>query len=146
MKAVACFFFFTIWSFVLCDFQWSNFLWPVLSRKLSMYSSWVELGSAVGSAGVSTGIFWRVNQLSTDLWNSWKSSYCSVVFQSKDAVMSETDGWFGKSFIMTVVRAVIGLVGSTGSGGGMAEGVWRRVFWGHWRKQSFRELSCSVVS
>ena len=115
----------------------------VLPRKLSMYSSRVELGSTVGSSGVSIGIFWKVNQLFTDLQNNWKSSYCSMVFQSKDGVMSDIDGWFSRSFTITAVRAAIG---SAGSRGGMAEGVQRRLFWGHWRKQSLRELSCSVVS
>ena len=101
----------------------------------------VELGSAVGSSSVFAGIFWRVNQLSTDLQNSWKSSYCSMVFQSKDGVTSEIDGWFRRSFMSVAVRAAIG---SVGSGGGMAEGMQWRVFWDHWRKQSLRELSCSI--
>ena len=59
MKAEACFFFFEISSAVPVGFQWSNFLQPVLSRKLSTYSSQVELGSASGPAPgtVSTGIF-----------------------------------------------------------------------------------------
>ena len=120
MKAVACFFFFAISSAVPVGFQRSNFLWPVLPRKLCTYSSQVELGSTVGFSGVSTGMFCRVNQLSTDLRNSWKSSYCSVVFQSKDGVTSDIDGWFGRSFTIAAVRAAIG---SVGSGGGMAEGV-----------------------
>ena len=80
----------------------------------------LELGSTVGSSGVSAEMFCRVNQLSTDLQNSWKSSYCSVVFQSKDGVTSDIDGWFGRSFAIAAVRAAIG---SVGSGGGMAEGV-----------------------
>ena len=79
----------------------------------------MELGSAVGSSGVTTGMFYKVNQLSTDLRNSWKSSYCSMVFQSKDGVTSNIDGWFGRSFAIVAVRAAIG---SAGSGGGMAEG------------------------
>ena len=48
MKAEACFFIFEISSAVLLGFQWSNFLLPVLPRKLSTYSSQVELGSASG--------------------------------------------------------------------------------------------------
>ena len=120
MKAEARFFFLAISSAVPVGFQWSNFLQPVLPRKLSMYSRRVELGSVVGSSGVSAGMFCRVNQLSTDLQNSWKSSYCSVVFQSKDGVMSNIDGWFSSSFASAAVRAAIG---SAGSSGGMAEGV-----------------------
>ena len=120
MKAEARFFFLAISSAVPVGFQRSNFLRPVLPRKLSTYSRRVELGSAVGSSGVSAGMFCRVNQLSTDLRNSWKSSYCSVVFQSKDGVTSDIDGWFGSSFASAAVRAAIG---SAGSGGGMAEGV-----------------------
>ena len=85
-----------------------------------MYSRRVELGSAVGSSGVSAGMFCRVNQLSTDLRNSWKSSYCSVVSQSKDGVTSDINGRFGSSFAIAAVRAAIG---SAGSGGGMADGV-----------------------
>ena len=109
MKAEARFFFLAISSAVPVGFQRSNFLRPVLPRKLSTYSRRVELGSAVGSSGVSAGMFCRVNQLSTDLRNSWKSSYCSVVFQSKDGVTSEIDGWFGSSFASAAVRAAIGL-------------------------------------
>ena len=67
MKAEAHFFFLAISLAVPVGFERSNFLQPVLPRKLSMYSSQVELGSAVGSSGVSTGMFCRVNQLSTDL-------------------------------------------------------------------------------
>ena len=113
MKAEACFFFFEISSAVPVSFQQSNFLQPVLPRKLSTYSSQVELGSASGLApgAVSAGIFWRVNQLSTDLQNSWKSSYCSMVFQLKDGVTSKMDGWFGRSFASTAVRAAIGSAG-----------------------------------
>ena len=43
-----------------------------------------------------------------------------MVFQSKDGVTSDIDGWFGSSFASAAVRAAIG---SAGSGGGMAEGV-----------------------
>ena len=59
MKAEACFFFFEISSAVPVGFQWSNFLRPVLPRKLSMYSSQVKLGSvsALAPGAVSTGIF-----------------------------------------------------------------------------------------
>ena len=59
MKAEACFFFLEISTAVPVSFQWSNFQWPVLPRKLSTYSSQVELGSASGRApgAVSTGIF-----------------------------------------------------------------------------------------
>ena len=59
MKAEACLFFLEISSAVLAGFQWSNFLWPVLPRKLSTYSSQVELGSTLGPApgAVSAGIF-----------------------------------------------------------------------------------------
>ena len=67
----------------------------------------------------------RVNQLSTDLQNSWKSSYCSIVFQSKDGVTSEMDGWFGRSFVSAAVRAAIG---SAGSGAAMAGCDQRRTF------------------
>ena len=143
MKAEACFFFFKISSAVLVGFQWTNFLQLVLPRKLSTYSSQVELHSTSGLApgAVSAGIFWRVNQLSTDLWNSWKSSYCSMVFQSKDGVTSEINGWFRRSIVSAAVRAAIG---SAGSGAAMAGCDQRRVFWGHWRKQSLRNLSYSV--
>ena len=143
MKAEACFFFFEISSAVPVGFQWSNFPQPVLPRKLSTYSSRAELGSTSGLApgAVSAGIFWRVNQLSTNLQNSWKSSYCSMMFQSKDGVMSKIDGWFRRSFASAVVRAAIG---SAGSGAAMAGCDQRRVFWGHWRKQSLRNLPCSV--
>ena len=59
MKAEACFFFFEISSAVPVGFQWSNFLRPVLPRKLSTYSSRVKLGSTSGPApgAVSAGIF-----------------------------------------------------------------------------------------
>ena len=43
-----------------------------------------------------------------------------MVFQSKDGVTSDIDGWFSRSFAIAAVRAAIG---SAGSGGGMAEGV-----------------------
>ena len=43
-----------------------------------------------------------------------------MVFQSKDGVTSDIDGWFGRSFASAAVRAAIG---SARSGGGMAEGV-----------------------
>ena len=43
-----------------------------------------------------------------------------MVFQSKDGVTSNIDGWFSRSFAIAAVRAAIG---SAGSGGGMAEGV-----------------------
>ena len=43
-----------------------------------------------------------------------------MVFQLKDGVTSDIDGWFGRSFVSAAVRAAIG---SVGSGGGMAEGV-----------------------
>ena len=43
-----------------------------------------------------------------------------MVFQSKDGVTSDIDGWFGSSFASAAVRAAIG---SAGSRGGMAEGV-----------------------
>ena len=43
-----------------------------------------------------------------------------MVFQSKDGVTSDIDGWFGSSFASAAVRAAIG---SARSGGGMAEGV-----------------------
>ena len=35
-----------------------------------------------------------------------------MVFQSKDGVTSEIDGWFGRSFVSAAVRAAIGSVGS----------------------------------
>ena len=94
----------------------------------------------MGSSGVSAGMFCRVNQLSTDLQNSWKSSYCSVVFQSKDGVTSDINGWFGRSFAIAAVRAAIG---SVGSGGGMAEGAQEECFEATEGK-SLRELSCSI--
>ena len=127
MKAEACLFCFEISSAVPVGFQQSNFLWPVLPRKLSTYSSQGKLGSTSGPApgAVSAGIFWRVNQLSTDLQNSWKSSYCSMVFQFKYGVMSEIDGWFGRSFMSTAVRASIR---SAGSGAAMAGCDQRRAF------------------
>ena len=87
MKAEACFIF-EILSAVPVGFQQSNFLQPVLP---STYSSQVELGSASGPA--------------------------PGVFQSKDGVMSEIDGWFRRSFVSAVVRAAIG---SAGSGAAMA--------------------------
>ena len=43
-----------------------------------------------------------------------------MVFQSKDGVTSDIDGWLGRSFASAAVKAAIG---SAGSGGGMAEGV-----------------------
>ena len=48
-----------------------------------------------------------------------------VSFQSKDGVMSEIDGWFGRSFMSAAVRAAIG---SAGSGAAMAGCDQRRVF------------------
>ena len=42
-----------------------------------------------------------------------------MVFQSKDGVMSNSHGWFRRSFEIAAVRAVIG---SVRSGGGIAEG------------------------
>ena len=55
MKAEACIFFFEILSAVPVGFQQSNFLWPVLPRTLSTYSSQVELGPA--PRAVSAEIF-----------------------------------------------------------------------------------------
>ena len=59
MKAEAQFFIFEISSAVLVGFQQSNFLQPVLPRKLSTYSSQVELGStsALAPWALSAGIF-----------------------------------------------------------------------------------------
>ena len=51
-----------------------------------------------------------------------------MVFQSKDGVTSEIDGWFGRSFVSAAVRAVIGSAGSAGSGAAMAGCDQRRAF------------------
>ena len=48
-----------------------------------------------------------------------------MVFQSKDGVTSDIDGWFSRSFAIAAVRAAIG---SAGSRGGIAEGVQEECF------------------
>ena len=48
-----------------------------------------------------------------------------VLFQPKDGVTSEIDGWFGRSFASAAVRAAIG---SAGSGAAMAGCDQRRAF------------------
>ena len=48
-----------------------------------------------------------------------------MVFQLKDGVMSDINGWFGRSFAIAAVRTAIG---SAGSGGGMAKGVQEEFF------------------
>ena len=64
-----------------------------------------------------------------------------MVFQSKDGVTSEIDGWFRRSFMSAAVRAAIG---SVGSGAAMAGCNQRRVFWGP-LKETVPSEGCNVV-
>ena len=57
------------------------------------------------SGVVSALIGCRVNQLLTDLINNWKSSYCSVGFQSNVAVMSVVEGFDDRDFRAAVIAA-----------------------------------------
>ena len=142
---------FLLWNLISCASRLPMVKLPVASvaQEIEHIFQLSQVGFCIGSS--SWGCFcWNILKGEPTFhwfaWNSWKSSYCSVAFQSKDLVTSEIDGWFGRSFVSATVRAAIGSAGSAGSGAAMAGCDKRRAFWGHWRKQSLRELQCSVVS
>ena len=82
-------------------FHWSCFHWPVVPRKLSRYSSLVP------SSG-SSFIPWRQYQLSIDLQKRWKSSNCSVVYQSNVGGFSASVGAPGLRTFKASAMAVSG--------------------------------------
>ena len=80
--------------------------------------------SVVVSPGGISATFCKVNQLSTDLQYNWKSSYCSVEFQSNVGVASETEGGLGISFFSTAVSAARESTAGSGTSGMVVDDSW----------------------